>query len=147
MDERNTARRRPARNRAGRLGIDAHGKVGLVLGLINGGIGGGIEDDIGRQAIERGGDGLRLRQIQHAAIGRKHDRRGRQPREQRTTDLPGNARDQNSHHTGSKRGKRPPSAASIQPSLSRADRSGSSMPQSMPSAGSFQRKTFSSAGL
>ena len=53
MDERHVARRGPAGDHAGRLGIDPHGKLGLVLGLVDGGIGRRIEDNVWRQAIER----------------------------------------------------------------------------------------------
>ena len=147
MNERHVARRGPARHRAGRFGVDAHGKLRLILGLVDGGVGGRIEDDVRRQAIERAGNGLRRGEIEHAAVGRQHRRRCWQPRDQRAADLPANACHQNAHHTGSKRGNISASSASVRPSLSRADRIGSAMPQSMPSAGSFQRSTFSSAGL
>ena len=83
-------------------------------------------------------------------IGRQRRCRRRQAREQRAADLPGNAGDQNPHHAGSKCGNSPAKLRRLWPSLSRGDQipmPAPSTPQSMPSAGSFQRNTFSSAGL
>ena len=49
-----TSRAAARSHRAGRFGVDAHGKLQAhPLGLVDGGVGGRTEDDLRRQAIER----------------------------------------------------------------------------------------------
>ncbi len=51
----------PRRSRLDRIGIDALREVGLALRLVHGGIGGGIDDDVGLAAGDGGSDADRVR--------------------------------------------------------------------------------------
>ena len=64
MDQRHAMPCRPFRDRLGRLGVDEEGKLALVLGPIDRGIGRGIDDEIGLEAVERSGKRLGLRQVE-----------------------------------------------------------------------------------
>ena len=99
MDERHAARGRPARHRVRRLGIDAEGEIALVLGAVDRRVGRRIDDEIGRQRIERGRDRLRLGEVEPGAVRRHHGAEAAEHGQERRADLSGNAGEQDAHQT------------------------------------------------
>ena len=89
--------RRPARDRAGRLGVDAKRQLAFVLGAIDRGVGCGIDDQIGRKAIERGGNVFRPRKIEPARSAQRRVSRAHQAAHSAPPDLAGGAGQQNPH--------------------------------------------------
>ncbi len=73
MNERRAPCRRPAGNGGRSLPVDPEGEVSLVLGAIDRGICGRIDDQIRREAIERCGDIVRPGQIEKRAVGGNND--------------------------------------------------------------------------
>ncbi len=57
-----------ARQHGGRLGVDAARLFRLALGLVDGGVGGGVDDDVWLQRAHAGGDALQLAQVTAQAV-------------------------------------------------------------------------------
>src|SRR5690348_3808163 len=99
MNERSSPCGRPFGYRAGRFAIDQKGKFTLLLGTINRGVSGWIDDEVGLQSRQRRPDRVRPREIDQAAI-RLHERSEWLERGfERRTNLAGDARQENTHHT------------------------------------------------
>jgi hypothetical protein len=86
-------RRRPRRHRRGRRAVDRGGEVLLLLRLVDGGVGGGVDHRLGRMGPDRRGAGRGVGQI--GLVAAERDDVGL-PRELRG-DLPGLAENQDAH--------------------------------------------------
>ena len=97
MQERQPPRRRRPCHRAGRLAIDQIGRRTVGFGLIDGGIGGGVEDEVRIGGGHHGGAGGRVGQVGRIAPdGLNRDALGR-PAQKLPRELPCRSEDQNSH--------------------------------------------------
>ncbi len=100
MDQRGTQALGFPGQHAGRFAIDAHRHRGFGLGLVDGGIGGGIDDEVGADRLHHCAHLLEPAQVKLRAIDGDDLAAGqglRQQRRERATDLPVTARDENLH--------------------------------------------------
>ena len=54
---------------AGGQGVEGAGEVGLALGLVHGGVGGGIDDEVGGHGAHGGGEAFRVGKVAGEARG------------------------------------------------------------------------------
>ena len=122
------------------VGVDGHGNVRLGFGLVDGGVGGGVDDDIGSDFTNGVENPLAIGDVELFA-GKRNDfvLTGGQLL-QGEAELAAGAGDEDFHgkHSASSKGR---------PSRSFEESMGSVvMGQSMPSCGSFQRRVRSCSG-
>jgi len=76
-------------------------KLALVFGLIDRSVGGGIDDQIGGERIEHGGDAVRAAEIERASVRGYDGAKGAEGLSQCLSNLAAHACQQNAHHAGS----------------------------------------------
>lgn len=81
-------------------GIDSEGECSFSFRLVDGGIGAGIDDDVGAQLVQYGWSGVHVCQIHCCAVQRNQFARQRQHAWQFMADLAVFAGDQDGLHVG-----------------------------------------------
>ena len=99
MDQRHAVLGGPFRDRPRPLGVDEEGEFALILGAVDRGVGRGVDDEIGPEAVELCSKRLGLRQIELRNRRRNDGAVTGEQRLQRAADLAVGSRQQYPHQT------------------------------------------------